>query len=196
MGLIQQLKKQIDEAFLEEHRDIEKQTRLQKLLMQLRTAKENAERKRKKKKLDAAKAIVAAADAVEAAELEKKAKKPSEFAYVGVIGGNGPVKIDANLRTSIEPFGPFTQHITADGIEVPVSMTMHEGKKVILSLGNIVLGLGPTAGVSQVGGDRDDFTVKNLTVTALKVAPEEVPDVFEYRATLQARYAALRTKKV
>jgi hypothetical protein len=196
VGLIKKLKQQIDEAFSEEHRSPEKQTRLQKLMMELRTAKENAERKRKKKKLDAAKAVVAAA-AEEAERKEKeKTKKPSEFAYVGVIGGSGPVKIDASLHSAVKTFEPFTQHITADGIEVPVSVTLHEGKKVILPLPNIVLGVGPTATVAQIGGDKEDFTVKNLTVTALRQVPEEVPVPLEYRATQQARYAALRTKKV
>jgi hypothetical protein len=202
MAVMRKLRKQIEEM-KEENRhvrlDAEQHGILEGLFRKLKELIAGKERKKKKKRLtqkEEAESEKKQEEELEAEDRKAKeiAKNLSPFAYVGVIGGS-LAKIDANLRNDVRTFEPFTQHITADGIEVPVSMTLHEGKKVILQLGNIVLGLGPTAAVAQLGGDRDDFTVKNLTVSALKVAPEEVPDVFEYRATLLARYATLRTKR-
>jgi len=101
------------------------------------------------------------------------------------------VKVNAKMFDSLNRSGPFTQHIAVTGDTFPVSFTLHEGRKVVLPLANVVLGCLPTTRVTQKNGEPTDFTTDNLMVVETNCEPEPAPTQQDYLN----RVANLRKKQ-
>src|SRR5258708_33254545 len=170
MSFIDKLRKQIEEKTEENRRkrlDAGEHTRLEGLFKQLAAAKDKLLQKKRKEKLQ------------EPAGEESKKKKPSPFASLSVVGGSS-VKVNAKQYDSLNRSGPFHQHIAANGETFPISFTVHEGKRVVLPLANLVLGCGANTRVTQKNGEPTDFTTDNLMVVETNCEPEPAPTQQDY----------------
>jgi hypothetical protein len=175
MSFIRKLRKQIEEK-TEENRskrlDAGEHARLEGLFKQLAGAKDKLAANKRTKKQEAA------SDTQQPEET--KGNKPSPFASLSVVGGS-PVKVNAKQYESLKQAGPFTQHITASGEMFPISITLHEGRKVVLPLANVVLGCPASTRVVQKNGEDADFTTENLMVVDTHCEPEPAPTLQDYR---------------
>jgi hypothetical protein len=183
MAFIKKLRKQIEEKTEESRRSHvggEKKSIIEGLFKKLATEKDKLLQKERKKKQE---------EPDTQQPDESKAKKPSPFASLSVVGG-GAVKVNAKQYDSLSRSGPFHQHITVNGETFPVSITLHEGRKVVLPLANVVLGCAANTRVAQKNGEPSDFTAENLMVVETNCEPEPAPTQRDYLD----RIAKLRKK--